>query len=630
MNRSDALRLLYPKAKTASEFNFDMLFHPPIMCYLTLQDVAQLNKIATSVRLSSKPEEKYRLINRIMTDRGFVKMASGTNRVVYRFQDDYSFVLKIAIDRVGCRDNPMELQNQHLLKPILTNCFDVTRCGTVGMFERVVPITYREEFLAIADDVFNLINNMVGKYVIDDIGEKYYQNYGIRDGFGPVLLDYPYVYELDGAKLRCNTIDPITNLACLGEIDYDIGYNDLICKKCGKRYIATDLKTTKSGDAKIIVEGKDDRMKISLMRGNEVVSRLGNTRKAVDTIKAGIRSGKLNSISLVTETEPEVPEKILPHIKTEIAVGFHPSIVTCTEDNPIENKKVSKVQEKFTTANLADVIDQYIMAGAPIPESIKNQIRGTELEKMLHSEKDEAPKDSNMKEERVSVSLDPTNNAEPDEVKEPDTIVNLNLDDSSELEAAVDLHTGKIIECKNGIVIASLIPTQLERFRNAINAVNNKNNDNKNKRDEIPKSDEKEVEHVTAEEVLPAEDESDKDLDLSPGKEYTESGVIETVAKEIDSNEKKEKSPKQEESNSKNKNIPQSTIEESSREIDTTLMSSSFNVETVVGRKIREAFYTAPKKSPDDDPSTVKLVINERQADSEPSQEEKEQINKDF
>lgn len=630
MNRSDALRLLYPKVKTASEFNFDMLFHPPIMCYLTLQDVAQLNKIATSVRLSSKPEEKYRLINRIMTDRGFVKMASGTNRVVYRFQDDYSFVLKIAIDRVGCRDNPMELQNQHLLKPFVTKCFDVTRCGTVGMFERVVPITYREEFLAIADDVFNLINNMVGKYVIDDIGEKYYQNYGIRDGFGPVLLDYPYVYELDGAKLRCNTIDPITNLACLGEIDYDIGYNDLICKKCGKRYIATDLKTTKSGDAKIIVEGKDDRMKISLMRGNEVVSRLGNTRKAVDTIKAGIRSGKLNSISLVTETEPEVPEKILPHIKTENAVGFHPSIVTCKEDNPIENKKESKVQEKFTTANLADVIDQYIMAGAPIPESIKNQIRGTELEKMLHSEKDEAPKDSNMKEERVSVSLDPTNNAEPDEVKEPDTIVNLNLDDSSELEAAVDLHTGKIIECKNGIVIASLIPTQLERFRNAINAVNNKNNDNKNKRDEIPKSDEKEVEHVTAEEVLPAEDESDKDLDLSPGKEYTESGVIETVAKEIDSNEKKEKSPKQEESNSKNKNIPQSTIEESSREIDTTLMSSSFNVETVVGRKIREAFYTAPKKSPDDDPSTVKLVINERQADSEPSQEEKEQINKDF
>lgn len=629
MNRSDALRLLYPKAKTASEFNFDMLFHPPIMCYLTLQDVAQLNKIATSVRLSSKPEEKYRLINRIMTDRGFVKMASGTNRVVYRFQDDYSFVLKIAIDRVGCRDNPMELQNQHLLKPFVTKCFDVTRCGTVGMFERVVPITYREEFLAIADDVFNLINNMVGKYVIDDIGEKYYQNYGIRDGFGPVLLDYPYVYELDGAKLRCNTIDPITNLACLGEIDYDIGYNDLICKKCGKRYIATDLKTTKSGDAKIIVEGKDDRMKISLMRGNEVVSRLGNTRKAVDTIKAGIRSGKLNSISLVTEKEPEVPEKILPHIKTENAVGFHPSIVTCREDKPIENKKESKAQEKSTTANLADVIDQYIMAGAPIPESIKNQIRGTELEKMLHSEKDEAPKDSNMKEERVSVSLDPTSDVVSDEVKEPDTIVNLNLDDSSELEAAVDLHTGKIIECKNGIVIASLIPTQLERFRNAINAVNNKNNDNKNKRGEIPKSAEKEVEHVTAEEVLPAEDESNKDLDPSPRKEYTEPGVIDTVAKEINSDDKEE-SPNQEESNSKNKNIPQSTIEESSRELDTTLMSSSFNVETVVGRKIREAFYTAPKKSPDDDPSTVKLIINERQAGSEPSQEEKDQINKDF
>ena len=38
--------------------------------------------------------EKYRLINNIMMNRGFVKMASGTNRVVYRFADDYSFVDK--------------------------------------------------------------------------------------------------------------------------------------------------------------------------------------------------------------------------------------------------------------------------------------------------------------------------------------------------------------------------------------------------------------------------------------------------------------------------------------------------------------------------------------------------------
>ena len=33
-----------------------------------------------------------------------------------------------------------------------------------------------------------------------DIGTNFFMNWGIRPGFGPVLLDYPYVYELDGNK----------------------------------------------------------------------------------------------------------------------------------------------------------------------------------------------------------------------------------------------------------------------------------------------------------------------------------------------------------------------------------------------------------------------------------------------
>ena len=34
-------------------------------------------------------------------------------------------------------------------------------------------------------------------------------NYGLREGFGPVLLDYPYVFELDGRKLICNVPEPL-------------------------------------------------------------------------------------------------------------------------------------------------------------------------------------------------------------------------------------------------------------------------------------------------------------------------------------------------------------------------------------------------------------------------------------
>ena len=113
-------------------------------------------------------------------------------------------------------------------------------------------------------------------------------NYGLREGFGPVLLDYPYVFELDGRKLICNVPEPFQpNGYCGGEIDYDIGYNNLICTKCGKRYLATELKTDERSDKpKIIVKGEDMIMKCVLRRGDEIVSKLNSEdHVATNTIR---------------------------------------------------------------------------------------------------------------------------------------------------------------------------------------------------------------------------------------------------------------------------------------------------------------------------------------------------------
>lgn len=286
MDRRDVLkRLLYPKCKTAIEFKFDTLIANPMLSYITVQDIAQLNKIATSIRYSSKPKEKYKMIDNILVPRGFKKMASGTNRVVYRYLNDYRVVLKVAIDKVGLSDNGNEYKNQQLLKPFVSKCFEVSPCGTVGLFERVVPITSREEFINLSDSIFDLINNIIGKYVLEDIGEKYYMNYGLREGFGPVLLDYPYVFELDGRKLICNVEDPLDPKGyCGGEIDYDVGYDNLICTKCGKRYLATELKKPdeSTGKPKIIIEGEDTIMKCVLKRGDEVVNKL-NSEEPIST-----------------------------------------------------------------------------------------------------------------------------------------------------------------------------------------------------------------------------------------------------------------------------------------------------------------------------------------------------------
>ena len=360
MDRQDVLkRLLYPKCKSAIEFKFDNLIVNPLLSYITVQDIAQLNKIATSLKYSSKPKEKYAMIDSIMTNRGFKKMASGTNRVTYRSLNDYRIVIKIAIDKVGLSDNGNEYRNQQLLKPFVTKCFEVSPCGTVGLFERVIPITSREEFVNISDDIFDLINNLIGKYVLEDIGEKFYMNYGLRDGFGPVLLDYPYVFELDGRKLICNVPEPMEPKGyCGGEIDYDIGYNDLRCRKCGKRYLATDLKSdAKSSDkAKIIIEGEDIIMRCVLKRGDEVVAKLNSQEPvSTNTIKPKKEFHNLKA-KLSQREENAKKEYVRPEIKIRDDVQLRARLrgnrrnKDIDKEAIIKEEKLDRVSEKITVS----------------------------------------------------------------------------------------------------------------------------------------------------------------------------------------------------------------------------------------------------------------------------------------
>ena len=319
MAKANVLDLLYTKKRSPLEFNFDMLTAPPLLSLLTFQDIYELNRIARSVKLASKIDEKYKLIDNIMTHRGFVKLHAGTNRVVYRFIEDQRFVVKVAVDRVGLGDNPAEFKNQFLLKPFVTKVFEVSPCGTVGLFERVDAIMSREEFASVADDIFNLITKVfVGKYVLEDFGSWYFMNYGIRrNGFGPVLLDFPYVYELDGNKLYCNApVDPFhRHIKCGGQLDYDDGFNNLICTKCGKHYNARDLKKAEK-DQLIIVGGKKT-MKVKVKIGSEVIldSSKQKVAKVIDPepIEEGtmvVQKPKDSIFNKAEEVKEEIPEEV--------------------------------------------------------------------------------------------------------------------------------------------------------------------------------------------------------------------------------------------------------------------------------------------------------------------------------
>lgn len=284
MGRLEDLKVLYTSAPVDNRAKlFENIFPPcRILNLLTIQDIMQLNQIANDKKLNTRPKEKLEMIKSIMGSRGFKRLSSGTNRICFKYMEDQSFVIKVAYDHVGLSDNLHELYNQEFLKPFCTKVFEVSPCGTVGMFERVRAIKNREEFQNIANDVFDIIvNEFVGKYILADIGNKFFMNWGIREGMFPVILDFPYVYELDGARIYCNRPDPTSPYGfCGGEIDYDEGFNHLVCTKCGKTFLASELKlAAEKKSSELIIEQEDNEMIIEITNRKGVTNVIGEEQE---------------------------------------------------------------------------------------------------------------------------------------------------------------------------------------------------------------------------------------------------------------------------------------------------------------------------------------------------------------
>lgn len=271
MARMTYLNLLKCKEKSALEFNFDTLLLPSMYNWIQPYQISSLYNIATSAKYSANVKKKYAAIDEIMTKCGCRKLHAGTNRIAYVPYECKDICFKIAIDNVGMKDNPAEFQNQNVLKPFVTKLTEVHPSGVISTVERVLPIMSIEEFESIAPDIFDmLVNKILGKYIMEDIGTKYFMNYGIRPGWGPVLLDFPYLFELDGARLYCN--DMMSGYPCGGQIDYDPGFNTLLCTKCGKLYNAKSLaKSFSDNKIQIIKRGVNLKMRSVIMRGNEEV-----------------------------------------------------------------------------------------------------------------------------------------------------------------------------------------------------------------------------------------------------------------------------------------------------------------------------------------------------------------------
>jgi hypothetical protein len=354
------------------EFNYDSLVAPPINALFTPDDIGMFYELASSIKYSARLEYKYKCIDEVMRCRGFQRLGTGTNRAVYKFLEDTSFVAKVPYATIALEDNLAEFRNQFLLKPFVSKCFETHPSGAVGIFERVNPVTSREQFITIAKDVFTLIDEfLVGEYILADFGTRFFMNYGIREGFGPVLLDYPYVYKLDGNKLFCNKPDPTNKTGrCEGIIDYDPGYNFLYCKKCGAKYKAQELSQKIKTKAIIIKEQGEKTMKITLNGGsrnfnNKVISDNPNYIESAKSIADTTKQIHVETErSYSDENVPVVRIKRSTEVKAEIETPNVIKVSLKPETTTVE-EKAKEVVKPVVEPEIKEVVEE-----APKKESI--------------------------------------------------------------------------------------------------------------------------------------------------------------------------------------------------------------------------------------------------------------------
>lgn len=350
MLREDLLNTLYAKRADPAEFNFETLAVPSIYNYLSEYELGKMYDITTSKKYSSKVDKKIRAIKDIMMPRGFVGFANGTNRMCFRYLEDKRFIVKVPYKLSGLDNGYREFINQQHLKPFVAKTFEVHPSGIISTHERVLPITNKEEYLSVIDDVFAMLTALMGKYVLEDVGTKYFMNIGIRVGFGVVIIDYPEMFELDGRKLYCNRpIYPNTKFpVCGGLIDFDAGFNTLICTVCGKEYPASALQKAKENKL-IIIEGDESMGNVKIKRRGQVVATSTNITNVIvpenDTYTPRPASGAVRirkrseAVQQTTVDPKECMDQWLTEIMNDIKLDNQTILIAL--DTALKHKNIS-------------------------------------------------------------------------------------------------------------------------------------------------------------------------------------------------------------------------------------------------------------------------------------------------
>lgn len=320
---------------------FDSLKVNPLLSYFTVEDINLIHKLAISPAMHCDVKEKYRLLGKIMEKRGFKLIGGGTNRRAYECIYDDRVVAKVATDQVGFTSNLREYINQNVLKPFCSKIFEVTPCGSLAIIEKVVPIKDVSEFQKYAQEIYDILyfkirNNSIA---MEDIGTRSFKNYGYRCNFGPVFLDYPTMYVADPKKRLCKNI--LNGKLCCGTLDYDEGFNCIVCSECGRTYFAKTIAKTEGDDINSLLSavGYLKKEGVKSMKF-EIVNK--NDGKVISSVECG---GKCNHV------DPTVSNHIIGGTFSEKVISTtpkkkRPTVMIVDAVNEEEESTVVKEEEK--------------------------------------------------------------------------------------------------------------------------------------------------------------------------------------------------------------------------------------------------------------------------------------------
>ena len=350
----------------------------PLSYYLTNQDIAYLYKCAMSPALNCDVKEKYHLIGELMRNRGFELIGGGTNRRAYRctFED---LVIKIATDQVGFTSNLREFPNQNVIKPFCTKIFGTDYNGVVSMSEQFIPFKVVEEFQNYSQDIFDILyfklrNNDIG---MEDVGTRSFKNWGLRNGFGPGMLDFPTMYVLDPTKRFCRNI--VNGQMCGGTLDYDEGFNVIVCSECGRTHFVRTLAKKDGEDISKLLQAVGYQQRKSEKESFSMKIKLVNLETGeVESIREV--GGKSNFVDpnrrkrpkqVINLNEPQKNTKKKKEIKfKDVIVGTLNPETGEIEDGATHKIEPEVILEPVSTTEKKPYIGSYIIAEDEIEELI--------------------------------------------------------------------------------------------------------------------------------------------------------------------------------------------------------------------------------------------------------------------